>query len=115
MMLPHARTVLVNAGKVTIELVLPADHEAFLDHFPGHPILAGVLQIDWAMRFAARYFALDQTVAQDFQVKFRRVIGPGKDLSLVLLLDRVRSNVVFEYRIASEIASSGKIRLTPCQ
>lgn len=115
MMLPHTRTLFGNDDEVAIELVLPADHKAFLDHFPGHPVLAGVLQIDWAMRFAARYFALDQNVALDFQVKFRRVIGPGEDLSLVLHLDRVRSNVVFEYRIAGEIASSGKIRLTPCQ
>lgn len=115
MMLPHPRTLLGNGDEVTIELVLPVDHEAFLDHFPGHPILAGVLQIDWAMRFAARYFELDQAVAQDFQVKFRRVIGPNEDLSLVLQLDRVRSNVAFEYRTRGDIASSGKIRLTPCQ
>jgi 3-hydroxymyristoyl/3-hydroxydecanoyl-(acyl carrier protein) dehydratase len=122
MMLPLARilpgsgdtSVPGNGGEVTIQLDLPAGHPAFLDHFPGRPILAGVLQIDWAMRFAARYLALDQTVAEDFQVKFRRVIGPGEDLSLLLRLDRSLSLVVFEYRIAGEIASSGKIRLAPC-
>jgi 3-hydroxymyristoyl/3-hydroxydecanoyl-(acyl carrier protein) dehydratase len=113
MMLPQTRNVRATGDEATIDLVLPADHAAFLGHFPGQPILAGVLQIDWAMRFAARCFQLDQTVAQDFQVKFRRVIGPDQDLSLVLRLDRVRAHVVFEYRVAGEIASSGKIRLAP--
>jgi 3-hydroxymyristoyl/3-hydroxydecanoyl-(acyl carrier protein) dehydratase len=115
MMLPQARNLLGTGDEAVIDLALPADHEAFLGHFPGQPILAGVVQIDWAMRFAAQYFQLDQTVAQDFQVKFRRVIGPNENLSLALRLDRLRSNVGFEYRIAGEIASSGKIRLEPCR
>jgi 3-hydroxymyristoyl/3-hydroxydecanoyl-(acyl carrier protein) dehydratase len=113
MMPPPTCTPRVTGDAATIDLALPADHAAFLGHFPGRPVLAGVLQLDWAMRFAARCFALEQIVAQDFQVKFRRVIGPDEDLSLVLRLDRVRAQVAFEYRIAGEIASSGKIRLAP--
>jgi 3-hydroxymyristoyl/3-hydroxydecanoyl-(acyl carrier protein) dehydratase len=115
MMLPQASNLLRAGDEAVIDLVLPADHAAFAGHFPGQPILAGVLQIDWAMRFAARCFELDQTVAQNFQVKFRRMIGPNENLSLALRLDRLRSNVTFEYRIAGEIASSGKIRLAPCR
>ena len=111
MMLPVAENRRVVDDEAVIDLALPADHEAFLGHFPGRPVLAGVLQIDWAMRFAAKYFGLDQTVARDFQVKFRRIIGPDEDLSLALRLDRPRGNVTFEYRSAGQIASSGKIRL----
>lgn len=115
MMLPQARTLRATGDEVMLELALLADHEAFRDHFPEHPILAGVVQIDWAMRFAARYLVLDQIVAQEFRVKFRRMIGPCETLALTLRLDPTRSSVAFEYRIVDGIASSGKIRLTPWQ
>ncbi|HEV2676104.1 MAG TPA: hypothetical protein VGV37_16390 [Aliidongia sp.] len=111
MKLPQIQNRRGEAGEIVVDLALPMSHACFLGHFPGRPVLAGVLQVDWAMRFAAEYFALDQTVAQDFQVKFRRVVGPDEDLSLALRFDRQRGTVTFEYRSAGEIVSSGKIRL----
>ena len=113
MTLPRVADRRVDGDEAVIALLLPADHAAFAGHFPGRPVLAGVLQIDWAMRFAAQCFVLDQTAAQDFQVKFRRIIGPDENLSLVLRLDRQRASDAFEYRSAGEIATSGKIRLEP--
>ena len=35
------------------DLHLDPDHPAFRGHFPGMPVLAGVLQIDWAMQAGA--------------------------------------------------------------
>jgi len=99
--------------EITVTLALPSDHEAFLGHFPGQPILAGVIQIAWAMQLAAQYFKLEQRVAQDFQVKFRKVIAPTDALSLVLRRDPRRARLSFEYRVDGEIAASGKIRLEP--
>jgi 3-hydroxyacyl-[acyl-carrier-protein] dehydratase len=97
--------------EIILALALPPDHAAFEGHFPGRPILAGVIQIDWAVRLAVQYFQLKQRVAQDFQVKFRRIIAPTDALSLVLRRDP--RGVSFEYRVAGEAATSGKIRLDP--
>jgi 3-hydroxymyristoyl/3-hydroxydecanoyl-(acyl carrier protein) dehydratase len=113
MTLPQAHNLRRNGDEVVIDLILPADHAAFLGHFPSRPVVPGVLQIDWAMQFASHYFDLDQTVAIDFQVKFRRLIEAGDDLALTLRLDGQRRTVAFEYRTSQEIASTGKIKLEP--
>jgi 3-hydroxymyristoyl/3-hydroxydecanoyl-(acyl carrier protein) dehydratase len=98
---------------VVLSLELPARHPAFDGHFPGKPVLPGVVQIDWVARLAADYFGIDSFAATDFQVKFRRVIEPGPDLRLTLRLDRTSGSLSFEYRTVGAPASSGRISLAP--
>lgn len=110
--LPAVRSVDHPApGSVALDLALPPGHGAFAGHFPEQPILPGVVQLDWALRFAGVYLDLEQPAARDFQVKFRRTIGPGRTVSLLLTLNRVKRHLAFEYRLDREAASSGKIRL----
>jgi len=75
------------------------------------PVLPGVVQIDWAMRLADRCFGLAKPVADDFQIKFSRVIGPGVALVLILALDPTRHRLSFEYRVDDRIMSSGRVQL----
>jgi 3-hydroxymyristoyl/3-hydroxydecanoyl-(acyl carrier protein) dehydratase len=96
--------------QVRISLVLPSDHPAFAGHFPGQPILPGVVQIDWATRLADTYLASGFLAACDFQVKFRQVITPEAALSLDLRFDRVHRVLEFSYRIGDAVVSSGRIR-----
>lgn len=99
------------ADAVVIGLRLPAGAAAFAGHFPGYPILPGVLQIDWALRLANDHLGLIQPAARDFQIKFRQAILPGADVSLRLVLDRARRRLDLEYRVGEEIASTGRIAL----
>jgi 3-hydroxymyristoyl/3-hydroxydecanoyl-(acyl carrier protein) dehydratase len=101
------------AGEAVIEFSLPAIHPAFAGHFPDHPLLPGVVQLDWAMAFAARYLGVKDRAATDFQVKYRRVIPPEKRLRLELRVDREKGTLSFTYRCEGEIASSGRIKLAP--
>ena len=98
------------ADTVQFELVLPDDHAAFAGHFPSQKVLPGVVQIDWAVRLAETHLNTGLAAASDFQVKFRRVIGPGV-AKLELKLDRTRGALHFTYRDCDEIASTGRIRL----
>jgi 3-hydroxymyristoyl/3-hydroxydecanoyl-(acyl carrier protein) dehydratase len=99
--------------EVALVLELDADHPAFAGHFPGRPILPGVVQIDWAITLAARYLDTAQPVGTDFQVKFRRTIGPDLALELRLWLAPAKGTLSFEYRSGGDIASSGRVRLEP--
>lgn len=110
MKLPAVRNLTRNGDAVRMKLAIPADLDAFQGHFPGEPILPGVVQVDWAVRFATEHFAT-APAACDFQVKFRQVVRPDHDLALTLTLDGQRRHVAFEYRVANDIVSSGKIRL----
>jgi 3-hydroxymyristoyl/3-hydroxydecanoyl-(acyl carrier protein) dehydratase len=110
MNLPAVRDVSRIGNAVRISLSVPTELDVFQGHFPGEPILPGVVQIDWAVRLAAEHFAIEP-VASDFQVKFRQVVRPGQDLSMTLTLDPQGRHIAFEYRTGADIVSSGKIRL----
>ncbi len=97
-------------GQVVLTLSLPGESAVFAAHFPGQPILPGVVQLDWAIRLADRYLGTGQRVACDFQVKFRRVIPPESPVTLTLRLDAAR-RLDLEYRIGEEIAATGRIAL----
>ena len=100
-----------SADEAFVTLDLPADHPAFAGHFPGQPVLPGVVQTDWAIRLGDELLGTGITAATDFQVKFRRVIQPGDSLELTLRHDRTKHSLSFEYRQKGEIASTGRIKL----
>src|SRR5271170_5737285 len=79
--------------EVVIDIEMSAELEAFHGHFPGHPILPGVVQIDWVARFAMLHLNIEKLSARDFQVKFRNIIRPGNPVSLLLQLDRTRNRL----------------------
>jgi 3-hydroxymyristoyl/3-hydroxydecanoyl-(acyl carrier protein) dehydratase len=108
---PIARTVAADAGQITLELDLPADLPCFQGHFPGFPILAGVVQLDWVMRLSAAYLRCGERSATDYRVKFTRLIVPGSPLTLTLDHDEVRHRLDFVYRTGGLVASRGRVTL----
>ena len=98
---------------VELDLIVPSDLFYFEGHFPGHPILPGVVQIDWALRLARQHLPLPSSLTQDFQVKFRRPILPGAKVVLALRYDAKRNAVEFGYSGEGEKLSSGLIALAP--
>ncbi len=98
----------ISSDNIILHLDLPEDIAAFQGHFVGHPILPGVVQLDWAMKFAKEYFGIAQPCAQDFQVKFVRPIQPGE---ITLNLRYSDQKLIFEYRLGTQKCASGSIRL----
>jgi 3-hydroxymyristoyl/3-hydroxydecanoyl-(acyl carrier protein) dehydratase len=109
---PLVRTVTAEPGRVTLQLDLPADLPCFEGHYPGFPILAGVVQIDWVMQLAVQHLHCGQPSASDFRIKFKRVIAPGMPLVLTLQHDIVRHRLEFVYRSGQHIASEGRVMLS---
>jgi 3-hydroxymyristoyl/3-hydroxydecanoyl-(acyl carrier protein) dehydratase len=105
--------VRIAPDEVTLDLSIAADHPAYRGHFPTMPILAGVIQLDWVLQLAAIHLGIHHPAATDFQVKYRLPIEPGQPLSLWLWRDAAHDRLTFEYRIAGEVASVGKIALVP--
>ena len=63
---------------------VPEQTPFFRGHFPGHPILPGVVALQWMLLAAARW---QQTAAESItlvNVKFRVVIEPGACVELTV-------------------------------
>lgn len=97
------------AGSVEIELVPRRTLLYFDGHFPGYAILPGVVQVDWALRFARRHLDLGPAAARTVQVKFRKPIRPDTPLTLALALPASHQRLTFSYRDAEGICSSGQL------
>jgi len=94
--------------EVLLDLQVRHDLVYFAGHFPGFPILPGVVQIDWAARAVQRYFpGLPAFRALD-NIKFTAPVGPGAMLRLTLVLDEAQSRVQFAYRMQDRNCATGR-------
>jgi len=63
-------------------LVVPADHPAFAGHFPGRPILPGVVLLGWATRSLADALGRATAPCEIVAAKFLRPVAPGTSLRI---------------------------------
>ena len=87
----------------------------FRGHFPGSPVLPGVVQLHWALQFANRYFDLDQSSASQHTVKFRRIIQPEQKVTLQLEHDIRAKRLKFKFFDDRHIYSSGTFVINPTE
>jgi 3-hydroxymyristoyl/3-hydroxydecanoyl-(acyl carrier protein) dehydratase len=110
---PRSEVMQAGPDAVRLELCLDGAHPAFRGHFPGMPVLACVIQLDWALQLARLYLGVLQPAATDFQVRCSRLIVPDHALQLALRVNRARHRLEFAYWLDGERASAGHIRLDP--
>ena len=82
---------------------------AFQGHFPGNPILPGVVQVDWAIRLGVIAFGPLGPFQGITQLKFLDLIHPGEALELHLTLDPDRRKLRFHFSAASGRKSTGVV------
>lgn len=111
--LPRITDVRSEGGQVELDLVVEPDLLWFQGHFPGQPILPGVVQLDWALSFACQHLRLAVETARQFQVKYKSGIFPDDRLTLVLAHQSIKNHLSFEYRRGGTVCSSGQVVVDP--
>lgn len=91
---------------------VPADHPAFAGHFPGRPIVPGVVILDRAQRFAQTLTAVPIHHWQVGNAKFLSPVGPGE--TLVFALETKASGAIaFSVRVGERSVASGSLTPVP--
>lgn len=96
-------------GSVIIELAVPEDLPLFAGHFPGAPILPGVILISWAATCAEAYLGWRGDSLGIDHLKFNAAVWPRETLQLTLSLTPT-GGVKFEFQAGGKAKAAGVFR-----
>jgi len=92
------------------------DLSYFRGHFPGNPVLPGVVQVHWAVVFSCKLYGVCEVPPEIKRLKFKSVVAPPRIMELSL--SRPGANEVqFEYSSLGQQHSLGRLIFTaedPC-
>ncbi|HZD41478.1 MAG TPA: AMP-binding protein, partial [Terriglobales bacterium] len=108
-MLPLQRLLEKDARHAVLEFTAPSDLAYFDGHFPGRPILAGVVQIDWVIACGRQYFDLPPAFLGIHGLKFQRIIAPEKPFTLELVHEPAASCLSFKITSPFGTHTSGRM------
>lgn len=98
-----------SGGGVRLDLRVPHNLPCFEGHFPGFPILPGVIQVHWAIELGRKHLGFRGEFMGLERLKFRERIRPGARLVLDLELGEGGSRLRFTYSSEAGPLSSGVV------
>ncbi len=99
------------AGKAALSFTIPADHPALPGHFPGHPIVPGVMLLDHAIDAIGAALARPVDGWRLSAAKFLSPAAPGEALDLAFDT-QASGSVRFTVRAGERDVASGTLSLT---
>jgi 3-hydroxymyristoyl/3-hydroxydecanoyl-(acyl carrier protein) dehydratases len=88
--------------------VIPADHPALPGHFPGHPIVPGVVILDRIVAELAAQTGLEARGVK--RMKFTRPLAPGEAFTVAFSPPQSKG-VRFTVSVGEEALASGQLLL----
>lgn len=92
-----------------LELSVIPELAHFAGHFPAMPLLPGVVEVDWAVRYAREYLGVKGRFLALENVKFLAPVRPADVLQLRLEWDAARRSLAFSYTDAHRKYATGRI------
>jgi predicted hotdog family 3-hydroxylacyl-ACP dehydratase len=86
---------------------VPDDLPHFAGHFPGEPILPGVVQLEWVLALARDRLGMRRAPSALEAIKFREPLRPGQDFEISLAWGE---DLHFELASRGRPVSAGRVR-----
>ena len=99
----------IDAKRAERELRVPETLACFPGHFPGQPIVPGVVQLDWAMSLAARWLGGAPWPRAIEALKFKSPLLPGQRVTLALARESDAGAVRFQVAQGETVYSLGRL------
>lgn len=96
---------------VEIDMRIPEDLACWPGHFPHHPILPGVIQLQWALEEIARWTGAVPELVRVDALKFKTPLLPGQQACLRVTHDSGTPTFCFEFAHEGVVYSQGRIVL----
>ena len=90
-------------------LDIEPDLNWFRGHFPGHPVLPGIVQLHWAVAIAIAYFGIRDVPDQVLRLKFKSIVVPPCTVNLAIVRS-TPTDIRFEYTGNEQQYSEGQLR-----
>jgi len=97
-------------ARTTAGFVIAPDHPALAGHFPGHPVVPGVVLLDHAIALIGAALAQPLEIFQLGSVKFLSPVSPGEPVTVTHEAD-ARGTIRFTLSASGRDVASGT--LTP--
>ena len=102
-------------NEIQLKLQIPLDHPSFAGHFPGQPIVPGVMLLDEVIQAAAKHIpGWDHASQAGLAIpvcKFLRPVLPGTSLNLTLSPGGQPGTLNFKLQQDDQSVASGSLRL----
>lgn len=115
----HKATIIeqsVKENSATLLLHIDPEIDYFDGHFNHYPILAGVVQLDWAIFYGGQLLSCDTVFSGMEVIKFQQPILPNMTILLTLRWEKEKQKLYFSYTSGeNNNHSSGRIKLEAAQ
>lgn len=98
--------------RVELDLLVPEDLAVFTGHFPAFPVVPGVLQVDWVMRFAQTLLNVGSATGAP-AIKFSQLLRPGDRCMLTLERSVDGATLSFALRQGETTFATGRLSVEP--
>ncbi len=106
---PYARLIDRQGDSVTLAIEIDPASPYLEGHFDRAAVLAGVVQVEWAVRFGCELFGIGDGFRCMEALKFQKVVRPGDAVKMALDWNRDRATLTFGFSSQVGRHSSGRI------
>lgn len=94
-------------------LRITACHPSLAGHFPGQPVVPGVVILDEIAAFAVTLEGVSGRVARIPQVKFIAPLLPEQQATIELEVDATGTRIRFRVERGDDLIASGELAMSP--
>jgi 3-hydroxymyristoyl/3-hydroxydecanoyl-(acyl carrier protein) dehydratase len=99
----------VDSNRAEFEFRVPQELVYLQGHFPGEPVLPGVVQVHWAIQLASERFGIKTAFTGMEALKFHRIIEPETVLKLTIEVAEETGKLYFTYASDAGVHSQGRV------